>query len=128
VQLPLLIPFLSACAVFVAYQLGENWVIGIQFGIKLALLLFALRLIAAALSFSANTNDSSIRRLRVPGLFIGMGLLFFGLGAGGLFVPNPWIAWLLSALALCAAYLLFFLYGRIFDSYRFDLMKLQPGP
>jgi len=81
-----------------------------------------------ALAFSSGTNDTAgfrVRTLSLVVVIIGSGLCFLILGAGGLFLPNPWIAWVLWVLALLDAYIFFRLYGWFYHAYRFDLMKIQ---
>jgi hypothetical protein len=127
IQLPLLIPFAMICSAFPIYLTGYPLSMSIIIGFKAAFLLQAGRFIALSLAFSAGTNDSSRFRLRTVALaviLIGLVGLFALLGAAGLFVPVPGIAWGLWFLALVEGYAIYRIYGWFYHANRFDLMNV----
>ena len=128
IQLPLLVPLTTISAGLIAQLAGAGFAFGILPGFKAAFLICASRLILVALAFSSGTNDTAgfhVRTVFLVVLIIGAGLFFVILGAGGLFLPHPWIAWVLWVLALLDAYIFFRIYGWFYHAYRFDLMKIQ---
>jgi hypothetical protein len=128
IQIPLLIPLTTLSGGLIAHLAGVGLSFGILPGLKAAFLISACRPMLVALAFSSGTNDTAgfhVRTLSLVVVIIGSGLCFLILGAGGLFLPNPWIAWVLWVLALLDAYIFFRVYGWFYHAYRFDLMKIQ---
>ena len=126
IQLPLFIAYAVVCAALISYLTGTPYGWGINVGVKLGLLIFTARFITTTLAFSSCTNDSTQFRLRTIALvllFIGSAGLFLALGAGSLFVPHPFVAWLLCLAAAVDAYALFRMYGWFHSTNRFDLMN-----
>ncbi len=126
VQLPMFIAYTMACAVLISYLTGTPIGFGIIIGFKVGFLIFAARFITTTLAFSACTNDSTQFRLRTIALvfvFIGMACAFVALGGGSIFVPNPFVAWLLFLAAVFDAYALFRIYGWFHSRNKFDLMN-----
>lgn len=131
VQLPMLVPFVTACGVIISWLCGLPWTAGIVPGLKAGVLIFSTRYIFMLLAFSGGTNDSSRLRMRTVLLFaliMGFGLLFLGLGAVGIFVyhgnaRDGLIGWGLCVLAVLDAWFLFRIYGWFYNMNLFDLMK-----
>jgi len=127
VQLPLFIPFVMVWSVLIEQLYDVPWQAGIVFGFKGSILLFAARFILITFRFSGSTNDSSRFRSRsffLMFLVVSLVFAFLGLGGAGLFVPDAMAAWMMWALAVLDAYLLFRLYGRLYNANRFDLMSV----
>ncbi len=126
VQLSPLLAFTLVASMVTAYMIKQPILLGVVFGLKIAVLLLAARPFAVLLAFSSTTNDTSGFRLRVfalVGLILLGGLLFLGLAAGGLFWPAR-VAWVSCAAAALQAYGCFRIYGWFYNRNRFDLMNL----
>jgi hypothetical protein len=126
-QLPLLTLFAIVCSTVVVWQLNAPLLLGLGYGLKIAILVMAGRFIALIFGFSSGTNDSSRIRLRTASLIFSMTCLmlaFIGLAAASLFVPDQRIALPLLALTLLEAYATFRLYGWFYHANRFDLMRI----
>lgn len=127
VQLPLLAGYGAICGAGIAWLGGLQWLAGVVIGFKLAVLLGAARFIFVTLAFSAGTNDSSTLRWRtvvLVGVVVLLGLVFLGLGAAGVLVPQPLLAVGLWVAAILDAWWLWRLYGWFYNTNRFDVMNL----
>lgn len=127
IQLPLLLCYMMAGSLLIAYLNGLGLINGIIFGFKAGGLIFSARFIIFALAVSSRTNDTArfrLRALMLVLLFIIGGCIFAALGVSGLFVPNVPVAWSLWLAAIADAYALFRIYGWFYDANRFDLMSL----
>ncbi len=125
VQAPLFLLYAVACGLLIGVVQGFPAAAAMNLGFKVGGLLLAARWISIPLQFSSATNDTSRIRLRtiVPiGALLGLGLGFLALGAGSLFVPETWVAWLLWFLALVDSYVFFWLYEWFYHTRSFDLI------
>ena len=130
IQLFFVIPFSMVATAIIVHLSGITGVAHlavIVLGFKIGCLLAATRFPMVTFAFSSGTNDSSrfkLSTLVLLGAFIGLGMLFLGLGGAGLFVPNTGTAWTLFVFALLDAYALFRIYGWFYHAKSFDLMNL----
>jgi len=128
VQLPAMILFAGIAGALVASILAETrWTAGLVMGIKVALLMFALRYAAAVFSVSSVSNDTGRFRMAAIVLVVGMvgaAGAFLVLAGVGLVFPHAGLAWLSVLLACFICYASFRLYAWLYDANRFDLMNL----
>jgi hypothetical protein len=128
VQLPALIPFAGVGGVLVALVLAHaRWTVGLVIGIKVALLLFALRFVASIFSVSSVTNDTGRFRLRAIVLVVmmlGGAGAFLALAGAGLAIPHAGLAWLSVLFACLVCFASFRIYAWFYDANRFDLMNV----
>jgi hypothetical protein len=128
IQLPFFVVYALVCAVLLSYLNWTPFGLGMVAGVKLAFLIFSARFITTTLAFSTCTNDSTQFRLRTIVLvvsFVGSALLFLAMGAGSLFAPNPYLAWILWVAAIADAYGLSRIYGWFHNANQFDLMNVR---
>jgi hypothetical protein len=127
VQIPVLLALGSICGALVAVLGGFPAFYCVVCGLKAGILLFSSRFIFIVFSFSSGTNDTDRIRLRSLALiisFLVQCLLFLGLAVAGLFVPQAWLAWSMTGLAVLDAYFLFRVYAWFYNANRFDLLKM----
>jgi hypothetical protein len=127
VQIPFLVIAFVGLDGLSAWCLGLPVELGMIFGFKVAGLMFALRFILMVFAFSAGTNDTSRFRLSAILLvlcIVVLGLLFVGLGAAGLFVPDALKSFLFWGGAFLDAWVFFWVYGWFYRFSRFDLMAV----
>lgn len=128
VQLPALMLFTGAGGALVGSILAKSsWTMGLVIGIKVAILLFALRFVAAVLSISSVTNDTAHFRMRTITLvvvMVGGALTFLVLAGVGLAVPHAGVAWSSVLLACLVCFGTFRSYAWFYDANFFDLMNL----
>ena len=125
VQAPALLAITVFASVLIAAVIKQPIAMGAIIGCKLAILAVGARAFALALSFSANTNDTSGFRVRVfalIGLIVFGGILFLLLAGAGLAWPTQWMAWLFCLAAVAQSYAFFRFYGWFYNRARFDLM------
>lgn len=126
VQAPALLAFTVVASTLTTAIIKQPLAVGAIIGCKLALLTLGARAFALALSFSANTNDTSGFRLRVFALIFLIvfgGIMFLVLTGAALAWPTQWIAWLFCLAAVAQGYAFFRLYGWFYNRTRFDLMS-----
>jgi hypothetical protein len=127
VQLPFLLVVFLVLGGLSAWCLGMPIGLGILFGIKVAILMFASRFILVAFAFSSGTNDSSrfhISSILLVAFAAVLGMAFLGLGAASLFIPNPSESLMFLGASILDAWLFYWIYGWFYRFCRFDLMSL----
>ena len=124
-------PLLAACGcvsgLLIAHLAGAPLLFGFLAGLRGAFLCLACRFVFAVFGLSSGTNDTQRFRLRNLCLMAAIApfaTLFIALSVAGLFVPQPYLAWGFTALAVLSAYLFFRVYVWFYNRSFFDLMNL----
>jgi hypothetical protein len=131
VQLPALLALGAACGLLLGclpdVPLASGLVEGAQFGLRAAVVMFALRFPVLVFYFSMGSNDTQrLRPFVFPLIFcmLGFGVAFLALAGAGIFLPDLPFAWLATGLALLDAFIYFRVYGWFYRGNFFDLTRL----
>jgi hypothetical protein len=127
VQAPFLVLYSITAAMVLFFIAGWPLGPGLLCGLKVAGLLFMSRFVLLVFAISAGTDDTSrlrIRSLILLGVVAGVCLVFLGLAAASLLVPEQSVAWSLWAAAAVCAYGFLRIYGWFYHANFFDLMNV----
>jgi hypothetical protein len=128
IQLPAVTAIVACLSLTYAESHGLPWVNGLTMGLRITLILMALRLALLVLNFGSMSNDTSrswqrtLVALAVCIMEIG---LFVGLAAGALLIPAESLAWLSGLILLGTQYAFLRYYGWLWNRGTIDLMSLD---
>ncbi|MEI9999451.1 MAG: hypothetical protein WDO13_09930 [Verrucomicrobiota bacterium] len=128
IQLPMVTAIAIAFSLTYALSHGMPWLSGLLMGLRVTLVLVALRLALLVLNFASMSNDTSrwwlrtLVALAICVLEIG---LFVGLAGGTLFSPAELPAWLAGVTLIATQYGFLRFYGWLWNRGSIDLMSLD---
>jgi hypothetical protein len=128
IQLPMVTSIATCFSLIYALSHGLYWVNGLMLGLRITLVVVALRLALLVLNFASMSNDTSRswqRTLVALAICVLEICAFVGLAGGTLFVPFEATAWLSGVTLVGTQYGFLRFYGWLWNRGSIDLMSLD---
>ena len=128
IQLPVATAIAACLSLIYAASHGVTWLHGLLTGLRITLVLVAVRLAVLTMNFASMSNDTSRswRRILVA-LFVCVIeiCILLGLAAGALTAPTEPLAWLSGLILVGTQYGFLHFYGAMWNRGSIDLMSLD---
>ena len=128
IQLPLVGAIATCFSLIYAVSHGMPWLYGLLLGLRITLVLMALRLALLVLNFASMSNDTSRswqRTLVALAICVLEICAFVGLAGGTIFTPLELPAWLSGVILVGTQYGFLRFYGWLWNRGAIDLMSLD---